>query len=638
MSPIRRSDEQDAAPHGFRVRISDRTSRLVTLDRGRIMTASCGKIIGAGILVLTLHADLAARGETAEIRPGEAAMDRTGASVAAVMPHVQPLPMTDGAKDPPQDPRGVDAAPADAPRDPGPDASARPGDGAAPAAEGTAPAEAGTSAADAPFSREAIAAALRARLEARSEPGFAGSPAARSLEERQAIAAFYTGRDFAPLWFELDQPIAAVEPAIARLRRAAEDALDLSAFPLPSTQVGTAEAVAEADIAVTDAVVAYGRQASGSRVDPSKISRLIGARPEVADAAIVLALVATAGERAGTVLRSFNPPHAPYVALRAMLEEHRRHRTPAAPAASIPKGPVLRVGMRDPRVPLVRARLSLDETTPAAGDSLYDTQVAAAVASFQKAHGLTGSGLLTAQTVAVLSDAHASRLEAEIIANMERWRWMPRDLGASRIEVNIPDFEAVVVENETVVERHRVVVGKEKTPTPIFSEEMRYLIVNPYWNVPPSIIKNELTSADGHLLRRGYESFYRNGQLVVRQPPGERNALGRIKFMFPNAYSVYLHDTPSRALFSEARRAYSHGCVRVDDPFRFAETVLGKGWSEARLRKLIGGKERYVTLPKALPIHIQYFTAYVDNAGELQTREDIYGYSRRVRAALGLDG
>jgi murein L,D-transpeptidase YcbB/YkuD len=294
--------------------------------------------------------------------------------------------------------------------------------------------------------------------------------------------------------------------------------------------------------------------------------------------------------------------------------------------------------MRDPRVPLVRARLSLDEARTEATNSLYDTKVAAAVASFQKANGLQGSGVLTSRTLAALSGAHPSRVEAEIIANMERWRWMPRDLGESRIEVNIPDFEAVVVEDGNIVQRHRVVVGKEKTPTPIFSEEMRYLIVNPYWNVPPSIIKNELTSSSGRLTARGFESFYRNGQLVVRQPPGERNALGRIKFMFPNPYAVYMHDTPSRALFSEARRAYSHGCVRVDEPFRFAETILGKGWTETRLRKLIGSKERYVTLPKPLPVHIQYFTAFVDDAGELQTREDIYGYSRRVRAALGLEG
>jgi murein L,D-transpeptidase YcbB/YkuD len=126
----------------------------------------------------------------------------------------------------------------------------------------------------------------------------------------------------------------------------------------------------------------------------------------------------------------------------------------------------------------------------------------------------------------------------------------------------------------------------------------------------------------------------------VRQPPGERNALGRIKFMFPNDYAVYLHDTPSRGLFGATKRAFSHGCVRVDDPFGFGAAVMGRGdgWSEARIKSLMGGKERYVYLPKPLPVYIEYFTAYVDGSGRLQLRDDVYGYSRKVKAALGLAG
>jgi murein L,D-transpeptidase YcbB/YkuD len=264
------------------------------------------------------------------------------------------------------------------------------------------------------------------------------------------------------------------------------------------------------------------------------------------------------------------------------------------------------------------------------------------VADFQKANGLPASGVLTARTIAVLSGGQPSRLENEILANMERWRWMPRDMGESRIEVNIPDFEVSVIEDGEVVSRHRVVVGKEQTPTPIFSNRMQFLIVNPYWNVPPSILRKEMLpklAADPNYLHRlGYEVFSRDGHLAVRQPPGERNALGRIKFMFPNDYAVYLHDTPSRALFAEEKRAFSHGCVRVDDPFQFAETVLGKGWSEARVKGLIGGKERYVFLPKPLPVHLEYFTTYVDSSGRVQLRDDIYGYSHRVKTALGLEG
>jgi murein L,D-transpeptidase YcbB/YkuD len=221
---------------------------------------------------------------------------------------------------------------------------------------------------------------------------------------------------------------------------------------------------------------------------------------------------------------------------------------------------------------------------------------------------------------------------------------MPRDLGERRVEVNIPDYEAAVIDNGAVIDLTRVIVGKEQTPTPVFSETMRFLIVNPYWNVPPSILRKEMlpraAGDPGYFRRLGYEVFSRAGHLLVRQPPGERNAMGRIKFMFPNDFSVYMHDTPTRRLFAAQKRAFSHGCVRVDAPFRFAETVLGRanGWSEQRVKKLIGGKERYVYLPRPLPVHIEYFTAYVDAAGALQLRSDVYGYSRRVRAALGLEG
>lgn len=485
-----------------------------------------------------------------------------------------------------------------------------------------------------------VNAALKAALEARF-----GRPDPHGLlhrAEREAIAAFYAMRDYAPLWWSEGRPDPAVTPVILQLQHAADDGLDIKWLPqnlVPSTD----EEIASADLALTDAVVAYGRQASGSRVDPHQISRLIGEEPEVADPAVILALVSTAGEGAGAELQKFNPPHKGYEALKEKLRQLRHGRTPAAHEAAIPAGPVLRPGMRDPRVPLIRARLSVEDSDePAIQNVVYDTRIAAAVADFQKANGLPPSGLLTARTAAALSGGQSSRLEAEIIANMERWRWMPRDLGESRIDVNIPDYEARVIDKGAIIQRTRVVVGKEETPTPIFSNTMKFLIVNPYWNVPPSILRKEMlpkaAGDPGYFRRLGYEVFSRGGHLVVRQPPGERNALGRIKFMFPNDFSVYMHDTPKRKLFAESKRAYSHGCVRVDDPFRFAQTVLGQGWSEERVKKLIGGKERYVYLPKPLPVHLEYFTAYVDDAGELQLREDIYGYSRKVRAALGFDG
>jgi murein L,D-transpeptidase YcbB/YkuD len=298
--------------------------------------------------------------------------------------------------------------------------------------------------------------------------------------------------------------------------------------------------------------------------------------------------------------------------------------------------------MKDERVPLIRARFGLDRASDLGADELlYDTRVAEAVADFQKSKGIPASGTLTARTVDALSDGVPERLEDEIIANMERWRWMPRDMGHERIEVNIPDYTVRVYRGDEVVHKARVIVGKPKTPTPVFSDAMEFLIVNPYWNVPPSILRNEmlpkLREDPDSLRRMGYEVVRnRDGGISVRQPPGERNALGWIKFMFPNEHAVYLHDTPTRHLFANAKRAYSHGCVRVDQPFALAEIVLGEGWTEERVKKLKGGGERTVRMPRPLPIHIGYFSAFVDEAGKLQLREDLYGHSQKVKAALGL--
>ena len=158
---------------------------------------------------------------------------------------------------------------------------------------------------------------------------------------------------------------------------------------------------------------------------------------------------------------------------------------------------------------------------------------------------------------------------------MEMWRWEPRDMGERRIEVNIPDFSVEVLEGDAAIHEARVIVGKPETPTPIFSNVMRYVLINPSWQVPDSIIKKEFASKLGALSRRGYEVKTVGGRLTVRQLPGDDNALGRIAFMFPNDHAIYLHDTPAQELFDEDPRAFSHGCIRVEDPLSLAELVLG---------------------------------------------------------------
>jgi murein L,D-transpeptidase YcbB/YkuD len=480
-----------------------------------------------------------------------------------------------------------------------------------------------------------LAAALRKLAETYAlAPAAVSGPDQPGRPDGAAIASYYGEHDYAPLWIADGHWTLKALAIREALEHAGDDGLDLGPLTIRTDLPVAEEAQAEAEFRLSAAAVAYGRQASGGRIDPAQVSSLIGARPDVADARRVLAALAQA-DNAGQALRDFNPPHRGYQLLRDKLVEIRKAK-PAPAAEPVKAGPILRVGSSDPRILTLRARLGLPS---AAGAVLrYDSEIQAAVANFQRTAGLAPSGMLTARTIAALNGW--SSQESEIIANMELWRWLPRDLGKDHIEVNIPDFSLAVLHGTAIVHQARVIVGKPENPTPIFSKKMEFLIVNPYWNVPYSIIKKEmlpkLASDPNYFERHGYEVVERGNALIVRQPPGEDNALGRIKFMFPNAYSVYLHDTPSRSLFESDQRALSHGCVRVDQPFKLAEVVLGRdsGWSEERVRRLVGRGERAINLPQPIPIHLMYFTAFVDEYGHLQLRDDLYGYSHRVWAAL----
>ncbi|HMK88347.1 MAG TPA: L,D-transpeptidase family protein [Methylocystis sp.] len=426
-----------------------------------------------------------------------------------------------------------------------------------------------------------------------------GGRGAERRRGRNAILEVYAARSFEPLWQVGGAWSEAAQAVTRRLREAADDGLDLRVYKIPATETA---ARLEDEFSLSEAVAAYVAQASGSRVDPERISRLIAARPPLPDAGAALKRLAAQGFAAGDALRDYNPPHYGYQQLRGKLAELRAHHSLDGVDT-----------------------LAAAET---ADDPLDDSLSAAKRAARRKK----------------AAEMSPSRLEAEILANMERWRWLPRDLGAAHVEVNIPEFELAVVRDGSVTHRARVIVGKEGTPTPVFSSGMESVIVNPSWYVPQSIIRNELLPKHGGnlsgLSARGWKVSYAHGKLMVRQPPGEDNALGRVKFIFPNDFAVYMHDTPSRGLFASARRAFSHGCMRVEDPFALAVAVLGpgSGWSEERVRKLVGASERYINLTPPLPVHVEYFTAFVDDYGRLALREDLYGYSARVRRELGFGG
>ncbi|MCE4222858.1 L,D-transpeptidase family protein [Methylobacterium sp. C25] len=471
-------------------------------------------------------------------------------------------------------------------------------------------------------------------------------------KEREAMQVFYTVADYKPVWIDGGAFTPAAQSLITRLRAAAEDGLNPSAYPVPSLADGgrtmSPAEIADAELKLSAAIVLYARDARGGRVNLAAISKLITPDLNITPADLVLGQLAVSGTEAGDRLQAYNPNQEGYLALKQRLAT-LRGADPVSTASApkplrLPVGPVLKIGMSDPRVSLLREHFGLParsegtlDKAPGEAD-VYDKAVSDAVANFQRSHDLPDNGHLTRSTIVALALASApasaprSGDEAELISNMERWRWLPRELGSDYVLVNVPEYRLRVYRGGVMRDETRVIVGKTDSPTPIFSGAMETAVVNPSWFVPPSILKQMLASGR----TAGFEVVNRHGQISLRQPPGEKNALGFIKFLFPNQHAVYLHDTPNRSLFSASKRAFSHGCVRVDDPFRFADAVLPDTWTEASLRKLIGKGERSIKLPHKLPVHIAYFTAFVDDAGVYRTLPDLYGYDAKIKEALGL--
>jgi murein L,D-transpeptidase YcbB/YkuD len=226
---------------------------------------------------------------------------------------------------------------------------------------------------------------------------------------------------------------------------------------------------------------------------------------------------------------------------------------------------------------------------------------------------------------------------------MERWRWYPRDLGNAHVQVNLPDFTLKVMHNGQQAWTTRIVIGKPSMATPLLSETMKYITVNPTWTVPQSIVQNEYLPAlaqDPTVLERmGLRVSYTGGQVQITQPPGDGNALGRIRFSFPNRFSVYHHDTPDKSFFSHDVRAYSHGCMRVENPAKYAEVLLNiarprEHWTAERIKGMFGSAEQDIQLPTQVWVHLTYQTAFADSAGRLQTRRDLYSLDSRTLAAI----
>ncbi len=477
-------------------------------------------------------------------------------------------------------------------------------------------------------------------------------------EDRDAVVAYYTGRGCRPVWTEQGGLTRAATRVIAELRQAFDWGLDAKDFGLPhvdalkaSASAASPDLIADAELELSGAVVRYARYARGGRIpDPaSQLTTYIDRKPELPDPAVVLSDI-TISPEPDAVLRGYQPQHEQFLRLKALLASERKKES-AAEAVSIPRsGPELRTGSRHADVVLLKRRLQVQSA--AGEEDLFTPELIAAVKRFQASNGLRADGIVGRASRKAFDAEDAPRGVGTIIANMEAWRWMPHALGDKYIFINVPSYKVTLKDQGHTLFDERVIVGETKTQTPIFSMDMRTVVLRPEWYLPDSIkLKKILSSrsleSQGYVIRkngRKVESWridWSKANLSaysISQPSGDDNALGLVKFLFPNKHSVYLHDTPSKSLFNASERLFSHGCIRVRNPLELAEVLLNsdKGAGKLNVKTLVrkGPHQNEVSLDTPVPVHIGYFTTWVEDDGTVTYMRDPYGHEKRITLAL----
>ncbi len=617
---------------------------------------------------------------TGAIPASDAAKD-TAAAAASTPAPATPSPAT-AAVTPPI---GETPAPASAPP-----AETQPA--AAPPASATAPAVAPTDTAiqskpaeptptvaapvAPPVTVNPIVEAARAKLSEKSLIG-------RDNVEPDVTAArdFYNSRT-EPVWVTDGSYNHRAKEVIATLRSADDWGLESSDFVVRDLTSGAnAEAQGAAEAQLTLAALKYARFARGGRLDPVALSNILDMKPPVKDPKAVLKELAD-GSEPGVYLRGLNPKHVGFERLRQALLKARgpkQEEEPVDPAllVKLPDGKQLKPGAEDDQITLLRQRLKMPAENPA-NERVYDDKLADAVRGIQQDNGLKANGVLNNRIRSVLNKAgepkkvDSSRNVDKLIVNMERWRWLPPDLGSFYVMNNIPEFTSELWKGNELALKQKMIVGQPSWPTPVLAAKMQFVIFHPSWGMPDGIKAKELLprlrSASGtgfgffdqlfgggnggsQVLQAYKLQVYRNGQPVdpdsvnwntadirqysFTQPPGADNPLGLVKFRFPNSHDVYMHDTPERGLFGETYRALSHGCMRVEQPRRTAEVILAedKGYSPEKVGELWDSGAS-VTLSKEIPVYLVYFTARIEDDGHLLTYADIYGNDDRVMSAL----
>jgi L,D-transpeptidase YcbB len=488
-----------------------------------------------------------------------------------------------------------------------------------------------------------------------------------------ALARFYRCRGYQPSWVDDQGPLPQTKILMQAIRSAPGDGLPPMDFSLGDPALDLSREVlfsgnhistfdydlARLDVALTEVMLKYAVQLSHGSIRPEELSEALpfhGA-PTTRDLPGELASALNAN-RLESFVESLIPRHRAYRDLKKILNRYRQIRA-AGGWPQISTGSVLRIGALDARVAALRRHLVITGDLPADaqidGDR-FGPQLEAAVKGYQHRHGLAADGVVGPETLASLNIPIEERI-IQLMLNMERWRWFPDDLGSRYVMVNIPGFELQVVDNEAVVLSMRAIVGRKNRPTPILTSQMTYLELNPYWNIPQKIARQDILpkiQADPeYLVRKGirvFDSWQADAPALdplgidwsglaedyfpyrLRQQPAGDNALGRIKFMFPNRQSVYIHDTPGKSQFYRPQRLFSSGCVRVEEPLVLAQYLLmDQRWNRRRLAMAVeSGQNRAIVLQTPVPVHLVYFTAWANADGRVQFRDDVYGHDRRL--------
>jgi len=492
----------------------------------------------------------------------------------------------------------------------------------------------------------------------------------------QALSDFYEWRVYTPAWTDDDVPEPHAEALVRAISQADREGLRPEHYHLAKIERvlreigknrGKARTVnprtlVDLELLLTDAFLLYGSHLLSGRINPEAIDPEWFANRRGADLSVILRK-ALDSDQIEETLQSLLAPQPGYAKLRDALA---RYREIAAKGGwrQLRDGRTMKKGDRSERVVALRDRIALEDDLRKELDQstdLFDEALEGAVRRFQRLHGLDAGGVVGPKTLATLNVSVEERVR-QLEVNMERWRWLPQDLGTRHVLVNLADFDLKAVENGQPVIAMKAIVGQAYRRTPVFSDKITYLVLNPSWNIPRSIaVKDKLPLIQedpDYLAKQNIRVFQGSGSdlreidpetidwakvhaenfnFTLRQEPGPTNALGRVKFMFPNRFGVYIHDTPSGELFSKTLRTFSSGCIRIEKPIDLAELLLKDDpqWTrEVIVAAVDRNGEQTVRLPKPVPVHLQYWTVFVGEDGEIQFPNDIYGRDKRVRDAL----